>query len=284
MQFHNESSDLYIPDGRSLPEALSRSTHVAVGAHSDDLEIMAYHGIAACYGRRDQWFFGVTCTNGAGSSRKGIYADYSDEDMIEVRREEQRRAAHVGQYAGVAQLDYPSSATKDASDRRLGEDLEKIFLATRPKTVYTHQPADKHETHIGVLAAVLTTLRGLPSDARPERLIGCEVWRNLDWMDDGDKVGLDVSARPNLSATLVGIFDSQISGGKRYDLATVGRWQANATYFDSHGSDTKSLVAYAMDLTPLLEDPTRSIVDFTLEHLDRFRADVEGKLRGRFGA
>ena len=41
-------------------------------------------------------------------------------------------------------------------------------------------------------------------------------------MLDEEKVSLDVSAYPSLAEALVGVFDSQISGGKRYDLATRG--------------------------------------------------------------
>jgi hypothetical protein len=61
-------------------------------------------------------------------------------------------------------------------------------------------------------------------------VLGCEVWRNLDWLLDEDKQGLPVDDRPNLAAALSGVFDSQISGGKRYDLAVQGRRLANATF------------------------------------------------------
>ena len=42
-------------------------------------------------------------------------------------------------------------------------------------------------------------------------------------MCDPDKVALDVQDRESLTAALLGVFDSQITGGKRYDLATAGR-------------------------------------------------------------
>jgi len=61
------------------------------------------------------------------------------------------------------------------------------------------------------------------------------VWRDLDWLVDSDKAPFDVSEHENLQAALLGVFDSQIAGGKRYDLASMGRRRANATYFESHG-------------------------------------------------
>ncbi len=41
-------------------------------------------------------------------------------------------------------------------------------------------------------------------------------------LPDEDKVAFDLSAQENLQMALLGVFDSQISGGKRYDLATMG--------------------------------------------------------------
>ena len=243
MKLHNESADLLIPDGRETTEALARTTHLGIGAHQDDLEVMAYHGIATCYGRRDRWFGGITCTNGAGSSRTGIYADLSDEDMIAVRRDEQRKAAILGQYSAMVQLDYASTVIKDPQSSLLQDDLRTLLAAMKPDVVYTHNPADKHPSHIGVVVASIGALRELPGDDRPRKVYGCEVWRNLDWLPDDEKVALDVSERPNVATALVSLFDSQISGGKRYDLATLGRWQANATYLESHAVDSAGMLA-----------------------------------------
>jgi hypothetical protein len=113
---------------------------------------------------------------------------------------------------------------------------------------------------------------------RPKRVYGCEVWRDLDWMPDSDKQVLPSSAKPNIAAALVGVFDSQISGGKRYDLATAGRRVANATYFASHGTDQETALSFAMDLTPLVEDPSLPIAEYVLRFIDSFRADVERRL------
>ena len=76
--------------GNRPAEALARVTHLGIGAHQDDLEFMAFHGIKTCYHSDAEWFGGVTCTNGSGSSRTGAYGRFSDEEMMAVRREEQR--------------------------------------------------------------------------------------------------------------------------------------------------------------------------------------------------
>jgi LmbE family N-acetylglucosaminyl deacetylase len=198
--------------------------------------------------------------------------------MQEVRRAEQRAAAVVGGYGFMAQLDYPSRAVKDPAGRALAEDLAAVVARCRPQVVYTHNPADKHDTHIGVLVATLEALRSLPREARPRKFYGCEVWRDLDWMVDADKQVLDAGRFPNLALALVGVFDSQISGGKRYDLATAGRRVAHATYHTSHATDQFQGITWAMDLTPLVNDPSLSLADYTLGYVERLKQDITARL------
>ena len=279
MKFSHPAADVFVPDSGVAPEAaLARTTHLCVAAHQDDIEIMAYHGIADCFGQPDKWFSGVIVTNGAGSSRTGIYGSYTDAQMQAVRLQEQRKAAAVGEYSIQIQLSHPSSAVKDKANVAVQSDLASIVAAAGADVVYLHQPADKHDTHIGVLAHSLAALRQLPADRRPKRVLGCEVWRDLDWMVDTDKQVLDTGRFPNLAMALVGVFDSQITGGKRYDLATAGRRMAHATYHTSHATDQFQGITWAMDLTPLVQDPTLSIAEFTDQYIERFRRDVAARL------
>lgn len=283
MKLHNSSTSIFIPDGKPVGEALSRITHLGIGAHQDDLEFMAFHGILACFARDDQWFGGVTCTDGAGSSRTGPYASFTNEQMMAIRRKEQDTAASVGHYGAMIQLDYPSSAVKGPDKLNLTGDLLEILAATRPEVVYTHNLADKHDTHLGVTIAAIQAMRQLARDQRPKQVIGCEVWRNLDWLPDADKVLMDVSGRDNLAAALNGIFDSQIAGGKRYDLATLGRRAANATFFDSHTTDAATQLVFGIDLTPLVTDETKDIVGYVCDFIEQFNTDVRHKLGKQLG-
>jgi LmbE family N-acetylglucosaminyl deacetylase len=279
MQFSLPSAEVYIPDGKALPDALARTTHLAVGAHQDDLEIMAYDGIIKCFQQKDKWFSGVVVTNGGGSPRSGVYADNTDEDMMAVRRIEQRKAAMVGEYAAQFLLDHPSSAVKDASNPQVLDDLYAILEATRPEVVYTHNPADKHDTHVGVMLRLVAAIRKMPVEVRPKKLYGCEVWRDLDWMNDDEKVAFDVSAHENLQAALLGVFDSQIAGGKRYDLATLGRRRAHATYHASHGVDTTTGITFAMDLIPLIQEGSLTALSLVQQHIDRFTGEISERMQ-----
>jgi LmbE family N-acetylglucosaminyl deacetylase len=283
MEFHNPAADLFIPDGAPMPEALERTTHLAIAAHQDDIEIMAYHGIAECFGLADKWFTGVVVTNGAGSPRDGIYAGFTDEQMQEVRKLEQRKAAYIGEYACQVQLGFASAQVKNPRERAVVEDLRSIVRAARPEVVYLHNPADKHDTHVGVLLRSIQALREAAEEVKPAKVYGCEVWRDLDWLPDQDKHVLPVSARSNVAAALVGVFDSQVSGGKRYDLATAGRRLAHATYYASHGTDAESALTFAMDLTPLVRNTEWDVCSYVLRLIDGFRADVAQRLRAVTG-
>ncbi|RMH00900.1 MAG: PIG-L family deacetylase [Planctomycetota bacterium] len=279
MRFTRPEADFFVPDQAPPEQALARATHLGIGAHQDDLEFMAFSAIEECCGRDDLWFAGVTVTDGGGSARSGPYASFSDEEMKAVRRREQRKAAVVGDYACQIQLAWPSAAVKDAAVTAVVDDLERILRAARPRTVFLHNPADKHDTHVACCLRGIAALRRLAPEERPARVYGCEVWRSLDWLLDSDKVVLPVDRRPNLAAALAGVFDSQLSGGKRYDLAIHGRWRANATLFESHEVDRSTGLAWAMDLSPLLREPAPAVAELVLEHLERLRRDVVERLR-----
>jgi LmbE family N-acetylglucosaminyl deacetylase len=275
----NQPSDLHIPDGVSAPEAQARTSHLGIGAHQDDLEFMAFHGISSCYGQPMHWFSGVTCTDGGGSSRSGKYADYSDEQMRALRIHEQRKAAEIGQYSFVKQLGLPSSMIKDRGQRGpLVDELEVLLLTTQPEILYTHNPADRHATHVAVCLAAIEAVRRVPPFSRPKKVYGCEVWRDLDWLCEEDKMALDVSGHPELAKQLNACFDSQIAGGKNYGDAVLGRRKANATFYDSHAADVVDQLWFAMDLTPLTEDDTLDVAEFVQQKMQRFKESVLGGL------
>jgi len=279
MKFSAAGSEVWIPDGANEAAALQHVTHVAIGAHQDDVETMALEGILACYRNPEKSFMAVIVTNGAGSPRSGPYADYTDEQMQAVRRTEQKKAAFVGEYSAVAFLNYPSAAVKNSSDSGPKNDLKSVLSEVRPEVIYTHNLADKHDTHIGVALRTIEAIRELPHDKRPAKLYGCQAWRDLDWLMDDDKVIFNVGGHENLAASLIGVFDSQIAGGKRYDLAAPARRRAQATFHQSHSVDAAEMIDFAMDLTPLIQDDRLDPAEYIDRFIRRFAEDVRNKIR-----
>jgi hypothetical protein len=180
----------------------------------------------------------------------------------------------LGRYAIQLQLAHPSRVVKSPGDPGVASDLDLIFGGCAAQVVYLHNPADKHDTHVAVFLRCLEALRRLPPARRPRRVLGCEVWRDLDWLVDADKVALDAGRHPALALDL-----PQVAGGKRYDLATIGRRQAHATFHTSHATDRMAGITWAMDLTPLVQDPTLCPEAYTLGYLARLQSDVRDRIR-----
>jgi LmbE family N-acetylglucosaminyl deacetylase len=278
MKLARSTAEIFIPDGLPVSKALARTTSMCIAAHHDDIEIMAPHAILDCFGRPDRWFTGVVVTDGAGSPRTDLYIRYTDKQMQEVRKVEQRKAAIVGEFGALVMLGHPSSAVKSQRRKDVREDLCKLVLAAKPDVIIGHNLADKHDTHVALAVRTIEALRSLPPKARPRKFYGGEVWRDLDWMLDGEKVKWDVSRQENIQAALLGVFDSQIGGGKRYDLAAAARRRAAATYSQSHQVDETTALSVAMDLTPLLRDDRIDPVEHVLGMVDRFRNDILKRL------
>jgi LmbE family N-acetylglucosaminyl deacetylase len=278
MRFSRADADVFVPAGIDPAKALARTTHLAIGAHQDDLEIFGYHGIAECYRRDDCSFAGVVVSDGRGSPRSGAFAGITDEQMVAVRCEEQRRAAVLGKFGLVVQLAHPSVYVKSAFGDTV-DDLAAILAGCHPQVLYTHNPADRHDTHVAVLLRTLEAVRRLPRELRPVRVLGCEGWRDLDWLPRELRVALPVDPHGTLANDLVAVFESQIAGGKRYDLAVEGRRRANATFGDSHSVDDVTGVILAMDMTALFRDDTKDPVAFVESQVDALKADVVARLR-----
>lgn len=196
-----------------------------------------------------------------------------------MRRLEQKKAGFVGEYSAVAFLDHPSEAVKSGRNPDPKDDLKALLMAAaRPKLLSTHNLADKHDTHVGVALRTIEAIRELPVAQRPKKLCGCEVWRGLD----GCPIAISLSSISENTTTSpllsFGVFDSQISDGKRYDLAIMGRRRANATLLQNHQVDAAEYVNFGMDLTPLVQDDRMDPREYVTTFVQRFAADVTSRI------
>ena len=277
--FTKENQEVYVPDGTNPEEALSRTTHLTIAAHQDDIEIMAIDGILQGIKDPNAWFSGCVVTDGHGSPRAGKFGHVSDDDMAQIRIEEQKTAARLGKFSAQVFLGYPSAKVKNPAELAVVDDLTTLLQVTKPEIIYTHNPADKHTTHVAVFLRVIQALRRLPKEIRPRKVYGCEVWRNLDWLPDEIKTVFDVSAEPELQADLIDVFESQVEGGKNYTEAIIGRRIANATFFASHVTDNATRLAYALDLTPLIQDDSLDVITWMQGRIAEFNTVVTDMIK-----
>lgn len=263
----------YPVDQETLTRILDKTTHLCICAHCDDVEIMAYHGINACFKNENSFFTAVIVTDGKGSDKSGIYSQLSDQEFINLRKSEQRKAAIIGEYNAVVFLDYSSSAVKKPHSADIQRDILDILNLSKPKIIYTHSPFDFHATHVGVTCQLMEVLKHWDKASTIENIYGCEVWGSLDWLSDNRKVALDVSNNINIQKALVEVFDTQMSRGKAFDEATLGRRKANATFQKSHEKDSYIGVNYALDLIDIIKN-NLSIQDFVNIVTEEFRKDT----------
>ena len=242
---------------------LRSTSHVIVGAHPDDVELI---GLSAIFDS-DASVTAVVCTDGRGGPRARGFEDLSEPQFAALRRAEQLEAAERGGYEQLVMLDFPSEVLR--SDRgAVSARLYDIMSRVRPATVLTHNPVDMHQTHVRTCQAVVEALRA--AGHVPAEFLGVEVWRDLDWLAPDRRVVIDVSGAEQLSMRLLGAFKSQLEG-KRYDLAAAGRRRAHATFANPYANDEISSAMLALDLLPTLREG-QTIEDLVVRHLDEFRA------------
>ena len=279
LELRNKNADIHVPDQKDPQEALERTTVLSIAAHQDDCEIMAYHAIANCYESPKEWYTAIILTDGGGSPRSGAFADYTNEEIHIKRSAEQRRAADVGKYSSVVQLAYFSSDVRTERTKEIEEELAMLLRIARPHTMFIHNPADRHETHLGACLRAIYALRRLPAEERPKHVYGMEVWRSLDWLSEQDRLIFDTSRYPEVAQGVIAAFDSQCTPKKRFDLAALGRRLGNATFQEPREIDKSDSCNIGLDLTPLIEDDQLDIREFILQKIDHFYADVDGLLK-----
>ncbi len=198
--------------------------------------------------------------------------------MLAIRAGEQRRAAVMGGYSAVAQLGFDSGAL-DSDAARVEAVLTELIEIARPEIVYVHSPFDRHPTHVAACLRAIAALRAATAGATPARVLGVEVWGSLDWLPH--RVALDVSDRPQLRDALLGVYGSQIRGGKPLPDAQAARALANAI-FDSPELPPPDArpdgVTFAVDLTTLVREAGGSVSDFVEEQLGTFTSETIARL------
>lgn len=275
-----DGTTAHVPDGSPLSEALARTTDLGVVAHPDDLELAMPGPILACAADPDRWFTGIVCTDGAGAPQPTSPPGVTPPDLVARRAAEQRSAAELGGYSAVFLLGRSSQQARGPGRAQLAATLEFLLRAAGAARVLTHNPLDRHPTHVAVATSVIDAARALPQDRRPEQLLGCEAWRDLDWLGADERVELPVTNAEDAALELARCFASQLEA-KRYDLAAQGRRRANATFAHLDAADAHTEVSLAVDLTGAL-DESADPAAFVLGLVDRFRSEAAAALEANW--
>ena len=278
MRFNNASAEVFVPGKTVEIEAINRTTHLAIGAHPDDYEIIAYHGIEYCIDHPENYFSSVTITSGSGGPRFGLYTEIDNLQYVELRKLEQKKAAIIGNYSACFFLDYESSGIKTDRGKDVINDLKRILLESRPRVIYTHSLFDFHETHVCVTLKVISALRDIRDKYIPEKFYGCEAWGSLDWLTQIDKIKLITRTHPDIESAILSIYDSQNMGIKRFDKATIARRMVNTIYNEINTRcDDSDSSTFAVDLLPLILSSNPE--EFVSQKIIRFKEEVLNRVR-----
>ena len=227
---------------------------LAIGAHHDDIEVMAMDGILKAYGSKKYSFYACVLSDGAHFSKMGKYSDISDKEMIETRNQEQIRASQIGEYANLVFLKHTREDIENNEKDVVIKNIQKVILEVQPDVVYTHNIFDKGDIHTLTAIRVIEAILGLEEDKRPRLLYGCEIFRSLDWLPDKYKVVFDLSENKELQSRLIGVYDTRMEQSRNYNKAVVGRKLAHATFGNSNSSiDEEKLIWYGINLTPVIQ-------------------------------
>ncbi len=221
---------------------------MCIGAHKDDVEIMAFDGIIKGL---DGGFVAVVLTSGSTCPKGEMLKDLSPKEISALRTNEQLEASKIGKYAGLYLIEKESPELQNY-DEQLVHSLCEILQANRGMdTVYIHSPFDRHKTHRRAFDVAIDAFRMLDKADLPRKVYACEVWGSLDWYNGKYRTEFVLDGHEQLAYDLMSCFKSQ-NQAKRYDLAVGARRQANATFGDGHALDMAKSVALALDVTDLV--------------------------------
>jgi hypothetical protein len=196
----------------------------------------------------------------------------TDDAMRTIRQREQEKAAVVGEYAAVVMLDRTSADVQGPGHVALVQELTDLLRAARPEVVYTHSPRTGIRRTYRWSSPPWPPAARCPPASAPRESSAARCGATSSGSPQRTRSRSDVSGRDSMGAALMGVFESQIVGGKRYDLAVPARRLAHA---DVHTTRTPSMRAggplprHGPD--PARAGAGRSVAAYVQECIDRFR-------------
>jgi glucosamine-6-phosphate deaminase len=261
----------------ALQAALAKTTHVGVGAHQDDIEIMAGPMLLK---NKDHWM-NIIVTDGAASKSilNGMATELTPKQLTDMRQREQREAARETG-TPVIQLKYPSAAVNghmgEGKRQEAAFALGTLFSAM-PKTeeVFGHNPIDKHATHLAVLAVQTAALRAA-QHKNLKNVYAMEVWGGLTGIPEAQLSMFVVEDGRDLAAinTLIGKYQSQIQGqGRDYAATTTARMVGHGGYVSNpHLNNPPEGMVIGLNITDFTKGESNDMGALAKELLERAAA------------
>ncbi len=249
--------------------------NIVIAAHKDDGEMIGIKAIDDSF-KKDESLVMIVLTDGSGCPRLGEYESVSDDDMVEIRTAEQKRASEIGRYNKLYLLEHPSKLVQ-GKDKTIKQELVEI-LNQYPdvENIYIHNPFDKHKTHVSSCEISIDAIKEAYANGclpNLKMVLGVEVWRSLDWLPDEYKTTIDTSGSEFISQNIMSVFVSQ-NMSKRYDEAIIARRLANATFDSSHENNSYGSLTYAINLMDVVTSVNKKLSDLLTDILVLFEKNL----------
>lgn len=268
-----KNGSVYLPKTRKTGPV----KYVCICAHPSDCEIMAIDGIQRGYRAKKYTFAAVITTDGSDSERNGKLQKASNRRIASMRMSEQKKAATLGRYNSVYFMNYKPEQARNQEDEDIVNEYVEIIKELKPRIIYTHSILDRDPTHVAVAVKVINALRKLRKTQMPALLYGCEVWRDLDWVDPSKVVSFDVSHNIRLQKQLIMVHKSQ-NLSRDYLNAAVGRRYVNATFSKSEKKKEAKLTSRAINMTTLLRRKEFPIKRFAMSFIDDLYSEINDSM------
>lgn len=252
--------------------------YLCICAEPIDAEMMAIDGIQRGYRAQKYTFACVVSSDGATCPRKGKYLNYTDGQMKAVRISEQKKASEIGRYNSVYFLKYSKSEVLDPENEDIINEYVKIIKELKPRLIYTHSLLDSNPINVSVAVKVINALRKMKKGEQPKQLYGCELSRELDWVDKEKITIFDVSKNIRLQKQLLSVYHSQIDGGKDYLKAALGRRYEIATFFDANKIDEFKLASRVINMTTLLRRKDLPIKKYAMSFVEYLYGEINDSM------
>ncbi|MCH9756907.1 MAG: 6-phosphogluconolactonase [Gammaproteobacteria bacterium] len=246
---------------KDLADHLGAAVNISVGAHPDDAEIMA--GPMMLEATKANPWLTIIMTNGAAANNtlNGKYSQLTPEALTKMRQKEQRLAAQFANVP-VIMLNLPTPAITGDMDKATRQKsrttMRGLFSAMEHlRTIYGHNPQDKHDTHVNVFVEQVEALRALsPERLKTIKIWGMEVWGRLHVANER-LLTIPVDEKTLLKwQEMISFYQSQIDGqGRDYSDTTIYRARNHAGYeTHPHGGNPPPGLILAADLTDLVQE------------------------------
>lgn len=268
-----KKGSIYLPkEGKKGPVK-----YLCICADAGDTEIMAIDGIQRGYRAKKYTFATVITSDGLSLERAGKLAKATDRKVNTTKNREQKAAAEIGRYNSVYFLSHKTDEILDQENEDIVNEYLEIIKELKPRIIYTHSILDRDPTHVSVAVKVINALRKLRKGQMPAVLYGCEMWRDLDWVDPSKVISFDVSHNIRLQKQLINVHQSQ-NASRDFINATIGRRYVNATYSRSEKKKDAKLTARAINMTTLLRRKEYPIKRFAMSFVDDLYTSINDSM------